>query len=399
MSARTYLLASLLLLNFVLLSQDHRHFRTTPYTYTPLHMYQGGVSMIGESDEVANYHFERDMDGKLVSIKYEINGTIKPLDENYTCSPYIWASINTFEYRPNELLVRHFDHLNQPLTELPAISKYTLNEKGQLTSLKLYDTNMEPAAFQGIHVYQWKYFRKNKVGEIRFDEKGNVVRMNNWFPFDWVILDYNEENQLITITSTSKDWKEDQDATVINFTIANKEVIRWVAKALQTNERTNLTGPGVAETRYIYNVHGYLIKTCFFDVTGERAIARWGHAGFVRQYNYEGNRLQYRFINTDDEFATPGQRGYCGQKFTWSKEGRFRLLTYYLDQDESPMMRVTKGYAQIRYLYNHDGQEIGKIYLDENDQIINTQSVQSTLKIENHRGEVQTLGVSTLKSQ
>lgn len=362
------------------------YYRTMRFTHTPLYSYEGAVEHKQITDSIALYHFKKENE-KLKSVNYTINGRLKPLYENYTCSNFIWASQNLFTYNKNKIIIRHFNYLSKPIIGKPHISEYFLDDQGRVISLKYYDTQNSPAELNGIHEYKWRYFNDKKVGEIRYSKNQKIMPMNSWFPYSWVILSFDDNQNIQSILTTEKNWKEKIDATKVEFEIANNEIIRWVAKEVKTSKKSFNTGPGIPEVMHDFDKNGYLIRTRFFDSKGNRVKSRWGHMGFTRKYNAQGNRLHYNFIDHANEVTLAADRGYSGQKFIWDSEGRFRLATFYIDQSETPVFRKSSGYSQIRFIYNYAGEEIGKIYLDENGEIMCNQLISSYILLENPKGD------------
>lgn len=367
---------------FSLSAQDH--YRTLSFTHSPLHAWKGAKASPFQED-IALYTFTYEANGRVKSVIYQLNGSPKPLYENYTSSTYIWASQNIFEYSPGQISINHLDYLSKPLPGKPVISVYTLDEQGRAVRLNYYAEENDPAELGGIHEYRWIY-QNDQVGEIRFSKTGEAKPMNSWFPYTWVWLNFDEENNLTSITTAEKDWKTKEDAVRIAFEIDSQEIVSWKAQAVHTKQPSNQTGPKVAEAKHDFDEHGYLIRTRFFDEVGKRTKSVWGHMGFVRHYNAQGNRLRYNFINAADQITLAPDRGYSGQQFIWDAEGRFRLHSSYVDLEGVPILRETAGYAQIQFLYNHLGVEIGRIYKDAAGALSCSGEPESFIWLENIKG-------------
>lgn len=359
------------------------NYRTMPFTHSPLYAVKGAKKLTKKIDSIAVYSFKTKND-RLQSITYQLNGRPKPLYENYTSSTFIFASINEFDYVENEIIVRHYDHLKKPYKNKPAISIYALDDKGRVISLEYFDTIRNPVELEGIHKYRWTYL-DNNIGEVRYSKEGVLKPMNNWFPYNWVLLSFDENNNLTSITETDKNWKTNDSSVMINFTLKNHEVVKWIARDTKTDIKTTRTGSGASETRHEYSSDGYLIRTRFFDANGNRTKSNWGHSGFVREYNNQGNRLSYNFIDLNDE-RTTSARSYSGQKFIWDSEGHYRVLTYYTDVKDNPILRTSVGYSQIEYIYNSGGNEIGKVFKDSEDNIICSDKIESSILLRDHNG-------------
>lgn len=367
------------------MSLAQNHYRTMPFTHTPLNALKGVSEYNNTKDSIALYHFRKER-GKLRSIIYELNGQPKPIYENYTCSNFIWAAKNLFDYKKGEIFVQHLNYLSLPIKDKPSFSRYLLDEEGRAVSLKYYDDKNSPAELNGIHEYYWKYFDDGNVGEVRFSIRRKVMPMNNWFPYLWVVLNFDDNQNLEYLMTTNENWQASKDAIKINFDIINDEITKWVARKEKTKERTNNTGPKVSEVRYDYDNNGYLIRTRFYNSSGDRIESSWGHMGFVRAYNFQGNRLSYNFIDKSDEIVLAAERGYSGQKFIWDTEGRFRLQTYYMSETGTPIFRASSGYAQIQFIYDYTGAKIGQIYKDEEGNLICSDKLQSYILLDNVYG-------------
>lgn len=357
------------------------NYRSMPFTHSPLYALKGAVKISDKNDSVAVYSFKTE-NNKVQGITYQLNGKLKPFYENYTSSTFVFASKNEFEYKTNEIMIRHFDHLNMPYQDKPAISKRQLDKEGRTVQLSYFDKANNPVELGGIHKYKWTYF-KNNIGEIRYNKEGVEQPMNSWFPYHWVLLDFDSDNNLIEIIETDGNWKAKDDSVRIQFSIENHEIVKWVAKNVRTGEKTDNTGPGATETDHEYDSNGYLIRTRFFDANGNRIRSKWGHMGFVREYNDQGNRLSYNFIDFKDDKVI-SSRGYGGQKFVWDSKGRYRILTYYIDSDGNPMARPSVEYTQIEYIYNSDGIEVGMVFKDIQGGIFCEEKMESFILLKNY---------------
>ncbi|MEM9647016.1 MAG: hypothetical protein AAF969_00940 [Bacteroidota bacterium] len=378
------ILFCLILLNSIILCSQEYH-RTIPFTHTPLYVFRGGHPFHGEKNTIALYRFNYENDS-LKSVNYQINEQIKPLYENYTCSDFVWAPINLFEHEDHTITIQHLDYLGNPTNTNPAISVYTKDEHGKTVGLKYFDQNGLPTEYRGIHEYKWEYL-KNGIGEIRYSKNQKPMPMNSWFPYNWVILNFDDHKNIKSILTTGPGWELQEDAVAIDFAVHKKEIVHWSATKAGSGDRTNKTGPKIAEAHYDFNENGYLIRTRFYDTDGKRTKSAWGHKGFERTYNPQGNRLKYHFINEQDKIELSEDRGYSGQKFIWDKEGRFRLETYYMNEKGNPAFRNQRGYAGIRYLYDHTGKKIGEIYKDEKGNILRTESAKSFILVEDSDGK------------
>lgn len=367
----------------ILSAQDY--YRTLSFTHSPLHAWKGAKASI-LVDEVALYTFTYETGGKVKSIIYQLNGSPKPLYENYTSSTYIWAAQNIFAYRPGQIIVEHLDYLSKPIPGKPTISIYTLDEKGRAVRLQYFGEENDLTELNGIHEYRWIY-EKGKVGENRISPTGEIKPMNAWFPYTWVWLSFDPVNNLSSITTTGEDWEPIADAVRIEFEVESHEIVGWRAQFLPGNQPSQRTGPKVAEARHDFDDNGYLVRTRFFDEDGKRTKSAWGHMGFVRQYNAQGNRLTYNFINAADQITLAPDRGYSGQRFIWDAEGRFRLHTSYIDLTGEPILRESAGYAQIQFLYDKLGVEIGKVYKDSAGELSCGGELESYIWLENIEGQ------------
>lgn len=357
------------------------YYRTMPFTHTPLYALKGAFKTSGAIYSMAVYSFNKE-NNKLQSIIYELNGRPKPFYDNYTSSTFVFASINEFEYKGNEIIVKHFDYLKRPYKDKPTTSKYQLDNMGRIIKLAYFDNDGNAAELNGIHNYNWIYF-KNKIGEIRYNKEGTIQPINSWFPYDWALLEFDRDNNLISIIETDENWNIKGDSVKIQFTIENNEIKKWVAINTKTSQKTSNTGSGASETRHDYDSNGYLIRTRFFDTNSNRMRSKWGHMGFVRKYNDYGNRLSYNFIDVNDK-KTISARKYSGQKFVWDSKGLYRILTYYIDSEGNPMVRPSVGYSQIEYIYNSDGVEIGRVLKDIEGNIFCKEKQESFILLKNH---------------
>ncbi|WP_422349894.1 hypothetical protein [Flagellimonas sp.] len=383
---KKHILFPIILLNSLLL-QGQECYRTIPFSHTPLYAFQGGHQHMGKKDSVALYCFNYENE-TLQKVTYQINGKIKPLYENYTCSDFIWAPINLFEHGDFNITIKHYNYLGLPPDQNPASSVYTKDPKGRIVGLNYFDQTGKPTEFKGIHAYKWSYL-KNGIGEIRYSKDQKIVPMNNWFPYTWVILNFDSANNLKSILSTGPNWEHQNNAVQIDLISDKKEIVHWIATNASSGAKINATGPKIAEARHNFNENGYLVRTRFYDVDGNRTKAAWGHKGFERTYNPQGNRLSYHFINEKDEIELSEDRGYSGQKFIWDKEGTFRLRTHYMNEKGDPIYRQSRGYASIQYLYDHQGKKIGEIYKDEKEQLLRTEKAQSFILLEDSNGKVE----------
>lgn len=378
-------LISLLLIKSIFVNGQLITYRSIPYTHSPLHALRGSNEFVGNKDSVALFYFEK-VDGRIRSITYRLGNKYKPNYENYTSSDFVWASQNYFEYTDNGFLIRHYDHLSKPIVDNPALSKYEVDSIGRVVRLTFFNVKNEPADLNGIHEYQWKYF-ETAVGEVRYSIDKEVRPVNNWFPFNWVLMNFDELGNLQTLLTTGANWKSMKKATRVDFIVNKNKIVKWETRDNISDKRIINPGPGISEVRHDFDEYGYLKRTRFFDTAGNRVESKWGHMGFVRTYHANGNRLTYNFIDELDSI-TVSSRAYSGQRFVWDDSGMYRLKTYYTDAQGRMIFRASSGYAQIQYLYDHSGSECGIIYRDEVDNILCTNEHMSFIEAERLDGSL-----------
>lgn len=386
MKFKLILLLGLFLIKSSVCNGQIAAYRSIPFAHSPLYAMKGSNQFFEDRDSVALFYFEKE-NGRVKSITYRIGDKFKPNYENYTSSDFIWASQNYFEYTNHGFVVSHYDYLSRPIADKPARSNYELDNEGRIVRLTFYDKENEPTELNGIHEYRWEYF-ENAVGEIRYSIDKEERPMNSWFPFTWVLLNFDESGNLRTLLTTGSDWKRVKKATRIDFTVERNEIVRWEARDNISNKKIINPGPGVSEVRHDFDEYGYLQRTRFFDSAGNRVESKWGHMGFVRTYHPNGNRLTYNFIDEQDSI-TISSRAYSGQRFTWDDSGMFRLNTFYTDAQGRMIFRPSSGYAQIQYLYDYRGREIGIIYKDEIGNVLCNEEFKSYLSLKKLDGSME----------
>ncbi|MCL6275494.1 hypothetical protein M3P19_15880 [Muricauda sp. 2012CJ35-5] len=357
------IIVNILFLGSTSIGAQDINYRSLSTTHTPLHSFEGAVLHNDALDSVALYRFTYDAN-QLKSIVYELNGSPKPIYENYTCSSYVWSAINLFEYPKGKMLVKHLDYQSKIIPDKPSYSEYTLDKKNRPVSLRYLDKNHNPAELNGIYRYEWKY-KGDSVLEVRFNIEDNIKPINGWFPYEYVKWKFDKQGNPNQLATTKENWISDPNGITINFKSKGREIIQWTAMATNNGERSIKTGPKVSEVKHDFNENGYLVRTRFFDKVGNPTESAFGHAGFERVYNSQGNRLSYNFIDVNGEKTIPVNRGYGGQCFRWDADGRLRLLTYYQDINGKPVFRKGAGYSQIQFLYDETNMPIGRLYLNE----------------------------------
>ena len=119
---------------------------------------------------------------------------------------------------------------------------------------------------------------------------------------------------------------------------------------------------GVASGEYSYAPGGYLIKLRYLDEDGQSTISDRGHQGFRRVYSEMGNRLEFFFIDERENRWKPPARGYAGQVFTWSADGRVRIRADRVGAGREIMDDPRSGYATVLYEFDETLRLVAETY-------------------------------------
>ena len=126
------------------------------------------------------------------------------------------------------------------------------------------------------------------------------------------------------------------------------------------------TKKGVAGCSYVYEPHGNIQKTIYFNLQDSLVLNELMYAISVCEVNSDGNVIEACYFDTDDNPCLSNQ-GYAKWTCKYDVRGN-QIEVCYFDTDDNPCLS-NQGYAQVTARYDDRGNQIEACYFDTDDNL------------------------------
>ncbi len=343
-----------------------KYFRSLAEITTLAEPFDGVVEVSpDQTANIAHFRITYDDCGFIGEIQYFHGDIPKPIDENYTSNRFVPTSQMTFKRDGSEVRIHFFDHTNKPQIAFQNVFSVRLVHDGKNKLLQADFLDAEGGLTDsslGYASIKWLWRNDLSVIESRYDAAGELIIGKGEFPFAKARIEFDPDGFAKTIKLLEEEYKVEIKRN------GNKTRHSWRIYKGKTPYRGGAAN--IAGIDFSYDENGYLIRAKYLDEHGNLALTNFGHMGFRRIYNEDGNRLGYYFLNAEGEDWIPPARGYAGQLFHWRKDGIVRIKTEYVDVSGKPMDHPNRGYSTILYEFDARNRTIGQKYFDMNRKII-----------------------------
>lgn len=307
-------------------TEYYRHliFRETPYANTR------GNHPIDKAtaQKETHYRFVYDNKNRLIEVSHRLGDYI--INDNNNWDSFIWFSPKmTIEYNGNQEIRYYYNRLNKKIEAHGKMYKaiFSLNDKGQRTSVKFYDKNNKPSENSwGIHRYEWKNLEDGKVIEKRFNLKGEPKTIRPNFTFYTVRMEYGKDDLLDFV------YHLDDNGNIINNSMKagldrivydqEENFSRWMVfdKNLKP---VNGNAPEFAIGEHLYDAKGNKVELRGFGVYGKNKAMPTGVARILNTYDKYNNQIEVKILDINDNLLQRVKRQYSkdGKRIEWIRCG------------------------------------------------------------------------------
>jgi len=337
----------------------HASFRTLAMVFSDAEPIVGvGPISPAQTVDMAHYRIRSDACGRVVEVEYRLNDASKPIHENYTANRLVPTARVTIDRDPSGFEVQFWDHLQERVVPFGTVWTVRAETDGAGRLIRTEYRDAQGALTvgdQGYALATWSWEANRVATETHYGADGTPVNSGSDFPFTAARVRFDEIGFLDSL-------RPSYNTSVVRLVRNEDKSLRhW--STTDTDDRSQPGGtPGVASGEYSYAPGGYLIKLRYLDEDGQSTISDRGHRGFRRVYSERGNRLEFFFIDERENRWEPPARGYAGQVFTWSADGRVRIRADRVGAGREIMDDPRSGYATVLYEFDEALRLVGETY-------------------------------------
>lgn len=320
-------------------SQEPRHsgveyYRHLQLTKTPYDIEKGIYPVTSEEvNDVNNYRFTYDDEGRLLSVEYQRNNVL--LDYSALGSARI-----TYTYYGNMQAKRYFNSRNEPVL-IGGIyaDEFALNSEGNRVSMMFYDsTGKMIDNDKGIHAWIWNKLPDGSISENRYSLKGEDAVLDSTLPFYELRFSYDDNGYLTRMAG----YRDDAPYNCYAEGCSDK---------------------GVSYLTFGPDKNGNTGRIEIFNLNGEPSSLKEGWSKAISEYDKNGYVTMIRYF---DENNTPGNGVFMfSEQFVYDGHGAVTEIRY-LD-NEGNAMNNPEGIALVRYEYDQAGNRTDTITLSRDD--------------------------------
>ncbi|MDF1698904.1 MAG: serine protease [Saprospiraceae bacterium] len=343
-------------------TEYYRHlvFRESPYSdFKGIHPIDKDQSM-----EEAHYQFVYDRQNRLVEVSHKIGNDL--IGDNGNWDSFMWFNAKvTIAYSEGKEVRHFYNRLDENIETHGKMYKavFTLDERGQRTSLKFYDKEDQPSENAwGIHSYAWTEHNETSVMEERFSLNGESRTVRPNFTFHKIKLVYGNDDYLDFM------YYQDEDGNLINNTMkaAMDRIVydnegnfsRWMVfdkdkKLVEGN------APQLAIGEHLYDTRGNKVELRGFDVEGRSKAMPSGVARELKSYDSYNNQIEVKTLDIDGKMMEHIKQEFSvdGKRLEWIK---------FYDDQGNLTMHSSGQFAALKFEYDANGRFAARKNYDVN---------------------------------
>ncbi len=308
-------------------------FRETPYADII------GTRPLSEFQKKGVNHFQFDYDkkGRLIMIRYLLNGKLKPFSNRFVRAPKV-----KIKYQGNNEIRTFFnEHGHRTVVSGDVYEVRIERERnGDRKSLKFYDVNGKHIENDfRIATYNWMTNIDGTVIEKRYDINNKIQRNRPGFGYYVTKFTYDHKGLLRLMTNLGKDGVNVQtdDAGIAHTKIgydSNASFVQWLNLDISYASKRGMSN--IAEIRYRPAPLYEHSSATFIDADGKPQATNWG--AHIVKYTFDnyGNATTRRFLNTEKQ-PTNAANGVGLIKTSYSKDGRYEAIRNYYNKEGKPV--------------------------------------------------------------
>ncbi|MBQ4519358.1 MAG: toll/interleukin-1 receptor domain-containing protein, partial [Bacteroidaceae bacterium] len=155
-----------------------------------------------------------------------------------------------------------------------------------------------------------------------------------------------------------------------------------------TDDNPCLSNQGYAKWTCKYDVRGNQIAVCYFDTDDNPCLSNQGYAKWTCKYDVRGNQIEVCYFDTDDNPCLSNQ-GYAKWTCKYDVRGN-QIEACYFDTDDN-LCLSNQGYAKWTCKYDDRGNQIENCFFDAEGHLclINEGYAQRTAKYDNRGNRIE----------
>ncbi|MDF2179038.1 hypothetical protein P2G88_12325 [Aliiglaciecola sp. CAU 1673] len=315
-----------------------------------------------EAAGIKHFQFEYDDQGRLTSLKYQLQGRVVDFADRFVRAPHI-----KIDYKNGKETRRFYDPLGARTLVSGDVyeSHFDLDEKGRRTSLTFHDIEGKVINNDfGIARYQWQVSDDGQVTEQRFDTGGELVRNRPGFGFLVTKFAYDANGLLTRMYNLGADGEHlstDQAGVAMTQIEYNQhgEFTRWLN--LEHTGRAHKGMSEIAEIVYEPSGYGREQLALFIDDQGQPQSTRWGAHKVYYQFDKVGNPIERTHFGTDGK-PVNSSSGIAKILSKWSKDGVFNVSDQYYDKEGNAVVSSYSGVHSVATLLDNQGRPVSRVF-------------------------------------
>jgi len=341
-------------------------FRETPYAN------MRGTRELNKEDLEHIPHFKLDYDsqGRLIGLKYMLNGKLKPFANRFVRAPFI--KINYLENKEVRTFYNELGHRTLVSGDVYKVI-ISYDDNGRKIGLKFYGINNEPIENDfAIASYQWQTNLDGTVIEKRYDIEGKLQRNRPGFGYYITKFHYNHRGFLCKMVNLGHSGviPTTDEAGVVSTKINydnHGRFTQWLN--LDKNDQPIRGMSNIAEIKYIPSPYSGEQVATFIDQNLKPQTTNWGAHKVKYDFDSFGNEISRVFIGINGTSVNTNN-GVGIIKSTWNNEGLYRVSRSYYNKDNQPVGIGQEKIHQFKTEFDIKGRPISTSSYNVSGQIV-----------------------------
>jgi|GEM_PF-311961 len=311
------------------------YYRNLLFSETSFDLEKGSHLLTPEEAKAINsYKITYDSLGRLVSVEYVRNDVLLGYSSLREAAKII------YEYTNGKQIKHFFDKVNKQIKVDGDVYayEYSVDENGQRTGLKFYDSIGNPVENRNkIHYYTWSKLPDGMVKENRFNLANEETIMSEFCPFYELRFTYNDKGFVTRMANYQGD-------TLYNCTAENCGDIGVSYFAFETTDEGDVTNFAVKNT------------------AGHLSNLYWGWAKRLNKVDENGYVLETAVFDQDDELVSGKMIPITQNEYD---EHGALVKSVNMDKDRKVINHPDNGIAYTEYKYDEFGQRTETLFFDK----------------------------------
>ena len=323
-----------------------------------------------ESKNINHFQLDYDDQGRLVELKYLLNGRLKAYYDRFVRAPHIKIAYTD----SSEIRTFYNEYGTRCLVSGSVYqTKIKLDENGKREHLMFYGLEGQPIENDfGIASYKWQKTAENTILEHRYDRDGNIKRNRPGFGYMVTEFQYGSNGLLSKMVNLGESGNQPtpDEAGVVSTKIGYDEHGRFTQWLNLDGQDQPIKGmSAIAEIRYIPSEYSGEEDAVFIDENGDPQNTRWGAHRVMYEFDVFGNELTRRFRDTlNQPLNVSGNLGLA--KSTWTEDGMYRKERIYFNIANEAAGIGQNGIHKIKTFFDAKGNPVCTSSYDLEDNLV-----------------------------